>query len=62
MKLFWLAILVGGYLWILTSGHDQFILQKGKALYQSIAQWIEDADADFQLKNTKGKKKSRRWD
>jgi hypothetical protein len=61
-KLFWLAILAGGYLWILTSGHDQFILQKGKAIYQSIAQWIADADADFQIKNTKPKKKSRRWD
>ena len=66
-KLFWLIVLVGAYFWILTSGHDQFLYENGKAIYSSIAKWIEGADADFQLTNTpaassKPKKKSRRWD
>jgi len=61
-RLFWLIVLAGAYLWILTSGHDQFVFEKGKAFYNSIAKWIEDADADFQLKDVKVKKKSRRWD
>jgi hypothetical protein len=61
-RLFWLIILMGAYLWVLTSGHDQFVLEKGKGIYETVAKWIEGADADFQLKNTKQKKKSRRWD
>ncbi len=61
-RLFWLIVLVGAYLWVLTSGHDQFVFERGKAIYSNIAKWIEDADADFQLKNVKSKKKSRRWD
>jgi hypothetical protein len=61
-RLFWLIVLSGAYLWVLTSGRDQFVLEKGKAIYETIAKWIEDADADFQLKNPKAKKKSRRWD
>jgi len=61
-RLFWLIILVGGYFWILTSGRDEFVFQKAKALYQFVVDWVDDADADFQLKNTKSKKKSRRWD
>jgi hypothetical protein len=61
-RLFWLIIFCGAYLWILTSGHDQFVLEKGKAIYSTIAKWIEGADADFQLKNVQPKKKSRRWD
>jgi hypothetical protein len=65
-KLFWLIVLVGAYFWILTSGHDQFVFENGKAIYSSIAKWIEGADADFQLRNAPSskppKKKSRRWD
>ena len=61
-RLFWLIVLAGAYFWVLTSGRDQFVLEKGKALYSTIAKWVEDADADFQLKNVKSKKKSRRWD
>ena len=61
-RLFWLIIMVGAYLWVLTSGRDQFLVQKAKAVYEFVYNWIDDADADFQLKNTKSKKKSRRWD
>ena len=61
-KLFWLIVLVGGYFWVLTSGRDQFLFQKAKSVVEFVTQWIDDADADFQLKNPKSKKKSRRWD
>jgi len=61
-KIFWLVVLAGSYLWVLTSGHDDFLLDKGKSVYNTIAKWIEDSDADFQLKNINSKKKSRRWD
>lgn len=61
-RLFWLIVLLGAYLWVLTSGRDEFLLEKGKALYESVFKWIDDADADFQLKNIKTKKRSRRWD
>jgi hypothetical protein len=61
-RLFWLIVLVGGYFWVLTSGKDQFLLQKAKAAYEFATKWLEDADADFQLNSPKSKKKSRRWD
>lgn len=61
-RLFWLIVMLGGYLWILSSGRDQFFLERGKAIYEMITKWIEDADADFQLNTIKSKKKSRRWD
>lgn len=54
--------LLGAYFWILTSGKDHFIVNQGKALVQYVVEWLDGADADFQLKNEKSKKKSRRWD
>ncbi len=61
-KLMWMILCLGAYLWILTSGKDQFIVERGKALVQTVSNWLEGADADFQLKDLKSKKKSRRWD
>jgi len=61
-KLFWLVFLLGGYLWVLTSGHDDFLLAKGKAIYETIVGWISTAEADFHLTQEKPKKKSRRWE
>jgi hypothetical protein len=60
-KLFWMALLLGAYFWAVTSGNDQFLLEKGKWVYQSVVNWLDDADLDFQLKNEKQKKSSRRW-
>ena len=61
-RIFWLTVSLGAYFWILTSGNDQFLLNRGKMLYQTVVNWLEEADADFQLKEIKSKKKSRRWD
>jgi hypothetical protein len=59
-RLFWLIIMLGAYMWILTSGRDHFLLEKAKAIYEFASKWINDADADFQLKNS-SKKRSHRW-
>lgn len=61
-RIFWMLTLLGAYFWILTSGKDHFIVNQGKALVQYVVEWLDGADADFQLKNEKSKKKSRRWD
>jgi hypothetical protein len=57
-----MAFLLSAYFWVLTSGKEQFILDQAKALYQYVANWLDGADADFQLKETTSRKKSRRWD
>ncbi len=49
-----------------TTGNEQFVLEKGKALYKMVADWFEDADVDFQIKSKKishsKRERSRRWD
>ncbi len=63
-KLLWMLIFLGGYVWVVTSEHDEFILRQGKMIYQALVHWFEDAEIDFQLKKEKvsSKKRSRRWD
>ncbi len=61
-KFFWMILLLGGYIWIVTSGHEDLVLHQGKVVYQAVVNWFEDAEVDFQLKPEKIKKKSRRWD
>jgi hypothetical protein len=61
-KLFWMVVCLGAYLWVLTSGKDQFILNTAKALVESVQTWFDGAEKDFQLKQLNSKKKSRRWD
>jgi predicted ATP-grasp superfamily ATP-dependent carboligase len=56
-----MGLLLGGYFWAVTSGNDQFILKKGKWVYEALVSWFEDADLDFQLKKDQNKKNSRRW-
>jgi hypothetical protein len=60
-KIFWLILLLGAYLWVLTSDHDEFIISKAKALYETVIGWVDNADSDFHLKKEKPKK-HRRWD
>lgn len=62
-KLLWMFLFIGGYVWLVSSGRDQFVLEQGKRAYQAIVSWFDDAHVDFQLKKKdKNKKKSRRWD
>jgi len=60
-RLLWIIILLGGYVWIVTSGHDKALLEKGKWAYDALVSWFDDADIDYQLKSEKSKKHSRRW-
>ncbi|HEY4254742.1 MAG TPA: hypothetical protein VGM34_00150 [Chlamydiales bacterium] len=62
-RIFWLFFFLGAYLWTITSGHDEFFLEQGKAIYQRLVHWFDDADVDFQVHATKPipRKKERRW-
>lgn len=61
-KLLWMIMLIGGYVWLITSGRDEFVLDQAKVVYKALVSWFDDAQVDFQLKNDTNKKKSRRWD
>ena len=60
-RLFWLILLLGGYLWILTSGHDDFVLEKAKAAYEKVVTWVSMAEADFHVKKETQRKRQKRW-
>jgi len=60
-RLFWIILLLGAYFWVMTSGNDQAVLEKGKWLYETVVSWFDDADIDYQLKPQKSKKRSSAW-
>lgn len=60
-RIFWLMILVGAYLWVLTSGNDEWITAKAKSFYETLVSWIDQSDRDFHLNKDKHKKKHRRY-
>ena len=56
-------LLFAGYLWVVTSGNDQMLLEKGKAVYKAVVAWFDGADVDYQTKKSKEViKRHRRWD
>jgi hypothetical protein len=61
-RLVWIALLLGGYFWVVTSGNDQTLLRRGKQIYEAVVAWLDDAEIDCQLKKGKEKKRLRRWD
>jgi len=63
-KLFWMIMLFSAYLWVSSSGKQQFFLDQGRAVCGFVASWFNEAEVDFQVKKeTKPqKKRSRRWD
>lgn len=65
-KLLWLILFFIGYVWLVTSGHDDFVLEKSKSLIRSFVTWFDGAEIDYNLKKDKDKeklkKRSRRWD
>ncbi len=60
----WLIMLIGGYVWLVTSGNDDFVIRQGKTICQMVFDWFDDAEIDFYggVGKEKVKKKSRRWD
>lgn len=61
-KLFWMIFLFGAYIWIISSGREEFLFDQGRAIYRVLVSWFDEAEVDFQVKKSHPKKKSRRWD
>lgn len=64
-KIFWIIILLGAYIWVVSTGHEQLVLDQSKRLYNVVAEWFSDADVDFQVQQKPipaKKKRPRRWD
>jgi hypothetical protein len=64
-KLFWIILLLGAYIWVVSTGHEQFVLDQSKRLYHTIVEWFSNADLDFQTDQKPlpaKKKRPRRWD
>ncbi len=65
-KIFWLGLFFAGYVWMVSTGNEDFVLEKVRALYRLVATWFADADVDFQVRPKKilhkKKERSRRWD
>ena len=61
-KLLWMIFLFGAYIWVISSGHEEFIFDQGRAVYRAAISWLDGAEVDFQVKKSKQAKKSRRWD
>ena len=64
-KIFWTLALLTTYIWVVTGGHEQWIVEKSRKLYHYVASWFNDAEVDFQVQQTSveiKKKRHRRWD
>jgi hypothetical protein len=62
-RLIWAILFLGAYFWLVTSGNDALVLEKGKAVYEAIVAWLDGADIDYQTKRDKDVvKRHRRWD
>lgn len=67
-KAFWSLALLSAYIWIVTTGNEQWVFDQGKRFYRIISAWFSDAEVDFQIQqqhqsSSEGKKKRpRRWD
>lgn len=59
-----MIVLFAVYVWVMTSGHERFVIEQGKAIYNSLLAWFDDAEVDYQVKkkDQPSKKHRRRWD
>jgi hypothetical protein len=58
-----MIVLLGVYVWLVTSGNDGIVLETGKSIYNSVVHWFDDAEIDYQLNTQKtNKRRPRRWD
>lgn len=60
-KILWAILFFCLYVYVTTSGDDNFVVERGRALYAYVCDWFEDADVDFHLKKTPEKKARKRW-
>lgn len=65
-KVFWALLLLTSYVWVVTTGHEQWVLDQGKRLFNLVSAWLNDAEVDFQVPQPSAesakKKRLRRWD
>ncbi|MBX9744468.1 MAG: hypothetical protein K2X08_04585 [Chlamydiales bacterium] len=61
-RLFWIIFLFAAYIWTVSSGREEFVLDQGKAICRYLVSWFDDAEVDFQMKKSENKKKPKRWD
>jgi len=64
-KILWTVLLLGSYIWVVSTGHEQFVLDQSSRLYHVVATWFSDAEVDFQVQQKPipaKKKRPRRWD
>ena len=71
-RIFWAIFMLSAYVWSVSTGRDQFMLDQGKKLYRTVSLWFEEAEVDFQMQKAipsarpvaekKQSKRSRRWD
>jgi len=64
-KLFLISLLLGGYIWMKSSGNEEIVIEKCKLVYKMVINWFEDIDVDYhiQQKNPSRRKQDhpRRW-
>lgn len=60
-KILWTVLFFMAYVYLATTGKDQIFVEKGKAIYEWIANWLDDAELDFHLKKEPTKKQRRSW-
>jgi len=64
-KIFWAVFLLGVYIWIVSSGREDWVLDQSKNVYNAVSEWFSDADIDYQVQEkpvSVKKKRPRRWD
>jgi hypothetical protein len=63
-KLVVIVLLISVYLWIASTGREQFVRDQGHRFFQTMSEWLDDSDVDIQIHRQilVQKKKPRRWD
>lgn len=63
-KIFWIILLLFTYIWVVSSGHEQVVIDHAKKVYETVITWFDEADVDFQAdqKTIVKKKRPRRWE
>lgn len=62
--IFWIILLIFTYIWVVSSGREQYVIDHGKKACEAVLSWFDDADVDFQSHQTPivKKKRPRRWE
>lgn len=60
-KILWAVLFFAAYVYMTSTHQESYFLEKGKAVYEYISGWFEDAELDFHLKKESDRKAKRRW-